>query len=74
MKVIYKNVCGNLVHIPAEALKTYQAKCAAVRFLQANGSIYALSSTPGVDKARRTIRNANLRIRREGWYSEPVRS
>jgi hypothetical protein len=72
MKVTFTPANGRSMLIPAVALKTYQAKHNAVAFLQANGSIHALSSTPGVDKARNTIRRANRKIEREGWYSQAI--
>jgi len=72
MKITFTPVNGLPMLIPSMAMKTYQAKHNAVAFLQANGSIYALSSTPGVDKARNTIRRANRKIEREGWYSQAI--
>ena len=72
MKVTFTPANGRAMLVPAVALKTYQAKHNAVEFLQANGSIYASSSTPGVDKARNTILRANRKIEREGWYSQSI--
>ena len=60
------------VLIPVVAFKTYKAKRDAVAFLQANGSIHADPSVPGVTKARNTIRRANRKIEREGWFSTKV--
>ena len=72
MKVTFTPANGRPMLIPAVALKTYQAKHKAVEFLQANGGIHALRSTPGVDKAVNTIRRANRKIEREGWFSQPM--
>lgn len=73
MEKIKFTVTGDItVLIPAVAFKTYKAKKDAVAFLQANGSIYASPSTPGVTKARNAIIRANRKIEREGWYSTRV--
>ena len=71
-KVKFTPVGGVEMLIPAVAFRTYKAKHDAVAFLQANGSIFALPSTPGVTKARNTILRANRKIEREGWYSTRV--
>ena len=70
-KVKFKPVGGYEMLIPAIAFKTYKAKHDAVAFLQANGSIYAFPSPP-VTKAYNTIRRANRKIEKEGWYSSRV--
>ena len=71
-KVKFTPVGGFEMLIPAIAFKTYKAKHDAVAFLQANGSIHASLSTPGVEKAYNTIRRANRKIEKEGWYSSRV--
>ena len=70
-KVKFKPVGGYEMLIPAIAFKTYKAKHDAVAFLQANGSIHAFPSPP-VTKAYNTIRRANRKIEKEGWYSSRV--
>ena len=70
-KVKFKPVGGYEMLIPAIAFKTYKAKHDAVAFLQANGSIHAFPSAP-VNKAYNTIRRANRKIEKEGWYSARV--
>ena len=68
-KVKFTPVGGYEMLIPAIAFKTYKAKHDdAVAFLQANGSIHAFPSPP-VSKAYNTIRRANRKIEKEGWYS-----
>jgi hypothetical protein len=71
-KVQFTPKNGVTMLIPAVAFKTYKAKHDAVAFLQANGSIHASLSTPGVEKAYNTIRRANRKIEKEGWYSARV--
>ena len=71
-KVQFTPKNGVTMLIPAVAFKTYKAKHDAVAFLQVNGSIHASLSTPGVEKAYNTIRRANRKIEKEGWYSARV--
>ena len=71
-KVQFTPKNGVTMLIPVVAFKTYKAKHDAVAFLMANGSIHASPSVPGVTKAYNTIRRANRKIEKEGWYSSRV--
>jgi len=78
MKVLYtrpvfKNAdgSGRQFMIPANAVKTYAKRDAALLAMTALGGIHA-KLTPEFMAHRKSMMSAKRKIEREGWYSQQV--
>jgi hypothetical protein len=78
MKVLYtspvfKNAdgSGRQFMIPANAVKTYAKRDAALMAMTALGGIHA-KLTPEFMAHRKSMMSAKRKIEREGWYSQQV--
>ena len=78
MKVLYtspvfKNTdgFGRKFMIPANAVKTYAKRDAALMVMMAMGGIYA-KPTPEFMAQRKAMMSAKRKIEREGWFCEVV--